>query len=105
MRQRILASALLALVLSAFGAGAALAHPSNEHTLTFELTCDDGHVWDAAFNGGPSAFHLDGSSLFIWKQIAFVTPSRWHGDPVARLAFLHPETTLDIVDEVLDSTR
>ena len=29
------------------------------------------------------------------EQIAFVAPSRWHDEPVARLAFLHPETTLD----------
>jgi len=45
------------------------------------------------------------SARLLDDQIAFVTPSRWHGEPVARLAFLHPETTLDIVDEVLDSTR
>ena len=75
MRQRIVASSLLALAQTAFGGGAALAHPSNEHTLHFALTCDDGHVWDAAFNGGPSAFHLNGESLFIWKQIAYVTPT------------------------------
>jgi len=37
-------------------------------------------------------------------QIAFVAPSRWYGEPVARLAFLHPETTLDIVDEILATT-
>ena len=37
-------------------------------------------------------------------QIAFVAPSRWHGEPVARLAFLHPDTTLEIVDEVLTTT-
>lgn len=34
-------------------------------------------------------------------QVAFVTPSKWRGETVARLAFLHPETTLAIVDEVL----
>ncbi len=44
------------------------------------------------------------SARLLDEQIAFVTPSRWHGEPVARLAFLHPETTLDIVDEMLDST-
>ena len=41
------------------------------------------------------------SARLLAEQIAFVTPSRWHGEPVARLAFLHPETTLEIVDEVL----
>lgn len=39
------------------------------------------------------------------EQVAFVAPSRWHGEPVARLAFLHPGTTTEIVDEVLASTR
>ena len=41
------------------------------------------------------------SDRLLSDQIAFVAPSRWHGAPVARLAFLHPETTLDIVDEIL----
>ena len=45
------------------------------------------------------------SARLLDDQIAFVAPSRWHGEPVARLAFLHPETTLDIVDEILESTR
>ena len=44
------------------------------------------------------------SARLLEQQIAFVAPSRWHGDPVARLAFLHPETTLDIVDEILATT-
>jgi aromatic-L-amino-acid decarboxylase len=44
------------------------------------------------------------SARLLEDQIAFVTPSRWHGEPVARLAFLHPETTLDIVDEILATT-
>jgi glutamate/tyrosine decarboxylase-like PLP-dependent enzyme len=37
-------------------------------------------------------------------QIALVIPTTWKGETVARLAFLHPDTTLDIVDEVLKST-
>ena len=75
MRQRLLASFALAAVLSLGAAGAATAHPDNDNTLHFALTCDDGNTWDAAFNGGPSAFHLDGGRLYIWKQIAYVTPS------------------------------
>src|SRR4029078_6188942 len=54
--------------------GPVAAAPDNDNTLHFVLTCDDGHVWDASFNGGPSAFHLDGDGLFIWKTIAFVPP-------------------------------
>jgi glutamate/tyrosine decarboxylase-like PLP-dependent enzyme len=53
--------------------------------------------WEAADYDAWSARLLD-------DQIAFVAPSRWHGDPVGRLAFLHPETTLDIVDEILATT-
>jgi hypothetical protein len=76
MRQRLLASTgLAAALLLGVSAAAVSAHPDNGKTLHFALTCDDGHVWDAAFNGGPSAFHLDGDRLFVWKQIAFVTPS------------------------------
>ncbi|MGQ0823569.1 MAG: pyridoxal phosphate-dependent decarboxylase family protein [Actinomycetota bacterium] len=44
------------------------------------------------------------SARLLDEQIAFVTPSRWKGESVARLAFLHPETTLDIVDEILATT-
>ena len=52
--------------------------------------------------GGWSAADYDSwSARLLAEQIAFVTPTRWHGEPVARLAFLHPETTLDIVDEIL----
>jgi glutamate/tyrosine decarboxylase-like PLP-dependent enzyme len=44
------------------------------------------------------------SRRLLDEQIAFVTPSMWKGEPVARLAFLHPETTIDIVDEILATT-
>ena len=44
------------------------------------------------------------SARLLEEQIAFVTPTRWHGEPVARLAFLHPETTVEIVDEILATT-
>jgi glutamate/tyrosine decarboxylase-like PLP-dependent enzyme len=44
------------------------------------------------------------SARLLAEQIAFVAPTRWHEEPVARLAFLHPETTLDIVDEILATT-
>ncbi len=37
------------------------------------------------------------------EQTAFVTPTTWEGEPIARLAFLHPDTTLDMVGEILDS--
>jgi hypothetical protein len=75
MRQRVLASFALAFALSVVAAGGVAAQPDNDHTLHFVLTCDDGNTWNASFNGGPSAFHLDGGRLYIWKQIAYVTPT------------------------------
>jgi glutamate/tyrosine decarboxylase-like PLP-dependent enzyme len=35
------------------------------------------------------------------REIAFVAPTRWKGETVGRLVFLHPLTTEAIVDEVL----
>lgn len=39
------------------------------------------------------------------EQIAFVAPTRWKGETVGRLVFLHPLTTEAIVDEVVDTLR
>lgn len=72
---RFARAALLATAFAVLSAGAASAHPDNANTLHFELTCADGHVWNASFNGGPSAFHLEGGGLYVWKQIAYVTPT------------------------------
>jgi glutamate/tyrosine decarboxylase-like PLP-dependent enzyme len=41
------------------------------------------------------------SDDLLTTQTAFVTPSSWHGETVARLAFLHPATSLELVDEIL----
>jgi aromatic-L-amino-acid decarboxylase len=35
-------------------------------------------------------------------QVAFIPPTAWEGETVARFAFLHPHTTLDLVREILD---
>ena len=43
------------------------------------------------------------SQHLLKQQTAFVTSSSWSGEPVGRLAFLHPATTTEMVDEVLDS--
>ncbi|HWC67138.1 MAG TPA: aminotransferase class V-fold PLP-dependent enzyme [Acidimicrobiales bacterium] len=37
--------------------------------------------------------------------VAFVTPTRWKGEPVGRLVFLHPATDLAVVDEILRRLR
>jgi glutamate/tyrosine decarboxylase-like PLP-dependent enzyme len=44
------------------------------------------------------------SQQLLDDQIAFVTPTRWHGEPVARFALLHPGTTMEILDEILATT-
>jgi glutamate/tyrosine decarboxylase-like PLP-dependent enzyme len=35
-------------------------------------------------------------------QVAFIPPSAWEGETVARFAFLHPHTSMDLVREILD---
>jgi glutamate/tyrosine decarboxylase-like PLP-dependent enzyme len=43
------------------------------------------------------------SERLLADQTAFVTPTTWEDEAIARLAFLHPDTTLDMVGEILDS--
>ena len=38
------------------------------------------------------------------EEIAFIPPTKWEGETVGRFAFLHPDTTLGIVHEVLART-
>jgi glutamate/tyrosine decarboxylase-like PLP-dependent enzyme len=45
------------------------------------------------------------SQRLLADQIGFVTPTKWEGETVSRFAFLHPETTMDIVEEILDTMR
>jgi aromatic-L-amino-acid/L-tryptophan decarboxylase len=45
------------------------------------------------------------SSRLLYDQIGFVTPTSWEGETVARFCFLHPNTTVGMVDEILDSMR
>jgi aromatic-L-amino-acid/L-tryptophan decarboxylase len=35
-------------------------------------------------------------------QVAFIPPSAWEGETVARFAFLHPRTSMDLVRHILD---
>jgi glutamate/tyrosine decarboxylase-like PLP-dependent enzyme len=43
------------------------------------------------------------SERLLADQIGFVTPTKWLGETVARFAFLHPDTTMEIVQEILDT--
>ncbi len=38
----------------------------------------------------------------LQNQVAFIPPSAWEGETVARFAFLHPHTSMDLVREILD---
>ena len=50
----------------------------------------------------------DGAQYYRWAdqllddQMAFIPPSAWEGETVARFAFLHPHTSLDLVRQILD---
>jgi aromatic-L-amino-acid decarboxylase len=48
----------------------------------------------------PADYHRWSAQLLA-DQVAFVTPTTWEGETVARFAFLHPETTVAIVEEIL----
>jgi len=41
----------------------------------------------------------------LHDQVAFIPPSAWEGETVARFAFLHPHTSMDLVAEILDRMR
>jgi aromatic-L-amino-acid/L-tryptophan decarboxylase len=43
------------------------------------------------------------SRRLLAGQVAFVTPTSWEGETVARFAFLHPATTIEMVEEILAS--
>ena len=54
--------------------------------------------WDAA------RWQAWGRDL-LEREVAFVAPTRWKGETVGRLVFLHPLTTEPIVDEVVATLR
>ena len=45
------------------------------------------------------------SRQLLADQVALVTPTKWEGETVARFAFLHPDTTMEMVAEILASMR
>ena len=51
--------------------------------------------WDS----GQYAAWADG---LLQDQVAFIPPSSWEGETVARFAFLHPQTPMDLVRQILD---
>jgi glutamate/tyrosine decarboxylase-like PLP-dependent enzyme len=43
------------------------------------------------------------SAQLLADQIGFVTPTTWEGETVARFAFLHPDTTAEMIRQILDT--
>jgi glutamate/tyrosine decarboxylase-like PLP-dependent enzyme len=52
--------------------------------------------------GWDAAQYARWADRLLQDQVAFVPPSSWEGETVARLAFLHPHTSMDLVREILD---
>jgi aromatic-L-amino-acid decarboxylase len=42
------------------------------------------------------------AEALLQDQVAFIPPSSWEGETVARFAFLHPHTSMDLVRQILD---
>ncbi|MDE3065111.1 MAG: aspartate aminotransferase family protein [Acidobacteriota bacterium] len=45
------------------------------------------------------------SHQLLLDQVAFVTPTKWEGETIARLAFLHPDTDRATIEAIIDSMR
>jgi len=45
------------------------------------------------------------SHRLLREQIAFVTPTKWEGETIGRLAFLHPDTSDELVRDILESMK
>jgi len=52
--------------------------------------------------GWTTADYTRWSDRLLADQVAFAPPTTWEGETVARLAFLHPQTPLALVGEILD---
>ena len=52
--------------------------------------------------GWDSARYAQWADQLLHDQVAFMPPSSWEGETVARFAFLHPQTPMSLVTEILD---
>jgi|SRR5215207_884884 len=52
--------------------------------------------------GWTSKQYTDWADRLLAEQVAFIPPSAWEGGTVARFAFLHPHTPMELVREILD---
>jgi glutamate/tyrosine decarboxylase-like PLP-dependent enzyme len=53
--------------------------------------------------GWDKAAYDEWSARLLADQIGLVTPTTWEGETVARFCFLHPNTTMEMIDEILGS--
>jgi aromatic-L-amino-acid/L-tryptophan decarboxylase len=52
--------------------------------------------------GWDSAAYTRWADQLLTDQVAFIPPSAWEGETVARFAFLHPHTSMELVRQILD---
>ncbi len=52
--------------------------------------------------GWDAAEYTRWADQLLTDQVAFIPPSAWEGETVARFAFLHPHTSMDLVRQILD---
>src|ERR1700683_3096345 len=52
--------------------------------------------------GWDSAQYTRWADQLLTDQVAFIPPSAWEGQTVARVAFLHPHTSMELVRQILD---
>jgi aromatic-L-amino-acid decarboxylase len=52
--------------------------------------------------GWDSVQYTRWADQLLTDQVAFIPPSAWEGETVARFAFLHPQTSMDLVRQILD---
>ncbi len=55
--------------------------------------------------GWGKADYLELQNRLLAEQAAFATPTVWEGEVIGRFALLHPSTTLEMIQVVLDAAR
>ena len=55
--------------------------------------------------GWTRADYLGLQNRLLAEQVAFATPTVWEGEVIGRFALLHPSTTIEMVQVVLDAAR
>jgi glutamate/tyrosine decarboxylase-like PLP-dependent enzyme len=56
-------------------------------------------------SGWDAAQYTAWADRLLRDQVAFIPPTAWEGETVARFAFLHPQTSMDLVRQILDRMR